>query len=494
VKRPRRGPALRPAASNPGAHALIVVLDDTRVSATPRPVALHGAVAGLPKSPITIRSLFDEDLVREAAKRQLALPGGLRLSQLFVLEGAPVQELLAHSGRLIRRRLLHATWIRPLPSPTLPGGGNPAVQDADTDHQGYLWGPDEGVAAVVLGKEEMHHWGIGVMDISGVPGSSGAGARIHIVERGWHLCGLDATPAGHADVPGMDTDIVWGEACGGHAATWSDLRSSTSPSYASAGYLLSWRDHGLADLGTIKARPGNARYGRGIAPSATVLLYSTWSPTAPREVDLYNTLLRVLLSVQPGDIVLIEEQLRDVTNTLDCPIECDPLLAYFLDAIQADALVVEAAGNSGVDVSTLRVPYCGSTTALSGSCQALMVAGANVASHTRDAGSNFGARVDAFAWGNCVYQTLIRWNTALGAIFDDADCTRGGTSPATAIIAGAAAALQGVYLAHHGAPANPAQLRSALLANATPPEATSEPIGHMPNLKEAVLSLGIPVP
>ncbi len=94
----------------------------------------------------------------------------------------------------------------------------------------------------------------------------------------------------------------------------------------------------------------------------------------------------------------------------------------------------------------------------------------------RSSCSNYGSRIDCFAAGEDVY--------TLNANDPQSADTLGGTSAASAIIAGAALCLQGVAIANQGHPLSPKDLRDALRDPelGTKTISDKDKIGVMPNL------------
>ena len=101
-------------------------------------------------------------------------------------------------------------------------------------------------------------------------------------------------------------------------------------------------------------------------------------------------------------------------------------------------------------------------------------------------GTNFGARIDTHAWGNSIWTTT---NTN-GWRYDDF----GGTSGASAIIAGVVLAIQGIAKAKNMT-FSPVQMRNILRDTTinTHPKLASElrQVGTMPNL-EAIINKYLP--
>lgn len=97
-------------------------------------------------------------------------------------------------------------------------------------------------------------------------------------------------------------------------------------------------------------------------------------------------------------------------------------------------------------------------------------------------GSNYGARVNCYAWGDSVVTT-----DASGPQGYTWDFSR--TSAASAIVAGAALLTQQMFIHRHKAPASPSTVRKFLEdPNASTPHVGERPIGRMPDL-EGILHL-----
>lgn len=192
--------------------------------------------------------------------------------------------------------------------------------------------------------------------------------------------------------------------------------------------------------------------------------------------------------LQPGDVLLLEVQ-RGLR-----PTEID---AADLDAIRlASALgviVVEAAGNGGFDLDAYLDPDTGQTLrrgdARFRDSGAIFVGAARAAvPHDRAPFSNFGSRLDCFAWGEAV--TSCGFGDLAGTLATDYYTnTFSGTSSASPIIAGAAALVQALHQKHAQCWLEPRAMR-ALLSD--PSTGTRQGpnvagfIGVMPDLKAIV--------
>jgi len=155
-------------------------------------------------------------------------------------------------------------------------------------------------------------------------------------------------------------------------------------------------------------------------------------------------------------------------------------------ATDAGIIVIEPAGNGGNDLDNY--------TNLQGQrifdrnfrdSGAIMVgAGSSANPHTCLDFSNFGNRVDCYAWGENIDTTD----------FNDYTTSFDGTSGASAIIAGAALIVQGLAKQSLGRPFTPQELRGILTANGTPLAGNVRNlIGVMPDL-QAIISQNNLVP
>jgi len=202
-----------------------------------------------------------------------------------------------------------------------------------------------------------------------------------------------------------------------------------------------------------------------------------------------------------GDIILVQAQVRGMsTGKRLWPVEVHP--ANF-DAIRlATALgviVIEAAANGSIyfNLSTdLDQFVLNGKRILNRSdpdfrdSGAILVAGASSnIPHKRIYNSNYGSRVDCYAWGENVYTAGNFPDSSNGAVnfYTKEFC---GTSSAAAIIAGVAVSLQSIMEANHNLRLGPAEMRK-ILSNelyGTPSQSGRmiDKIGVMPDLKKII--------
>lgn len=238
-------------------------------------------------------------------------------------------------------------------------------------------------------------------------------------------------------------------------------------------------DHGTAVMGIVAAQKNNSIGVVGIAPESTTIQLCAVSAAGV----LADGIVEAIERTSSGDVLLIEVQndaLYKESGTFsirNLPVEFSP---ENFDAIRlavaVNRVVVEPAGNYGDNLSTY----------LSGEDSgAVMVAAARPTQDNRYPprdDTNFGSRVDCFAWGEGVLTTgygnhahIVDNDTSLYGTFH-------GTSSASAIVAGAAVLLQTVYK-QAGRPLSPGQMRLLLSDPDLGTVSTvSDDIGVMPNL------------
>ena len=277
--------------------------------------------------------------------------------------------------------------------------------------------------------------------------------------------------------------------------------------------------HGTKVLGIIIGADGDPdppcnESSVGITPNlARTLLASYWKDQST--VDHCNAIAVAMDKLQYGDVLLLETQIsilgsddQPITdgngNVLaNLPVE---YLPHNFDAIQlaiaAGIVVIEPAGNNKYDLGTLGQPWLKRSKKKEEDSGAIMV---TAASPWYDGGTpdsppdyihlpmplaggnrshNFGDRIDCYAWGEKIYTTAIDsyGNYEYGDFGD--------TSGASAIIAGAALAVQGMAEKKLGRRYAPRELRRILSDPATgtlvgfPSDpADKYKIGVMPDLK-----------
>lgn len=315
----------------------------------------------------------------------------------------------------------------------------------------------------------------------------------------------DNTPANGAGVRLVDLEQGW-------FLDHEDLLDAAIP-VPIRGENLVFRDHGSSVLGIVRATDNLVGI-VGVAPQCRVQVVSPWTcqfapcvdhSAAGLEYHLYNVAEAIhaaILSLNPGDVLLLESQYGTPDGYGGAlppwlPAEVDDVVYDAIRlAVTNKIVVVEAAANGTVDLDTYargtdRILDPTPTNDKFRQSGAILVGAAVTAAVTaaeplrsRLASSNFGKRVDCYAWGRGVRST----GEISGPIDVKYPANFGETSAAAAIVAGAAVLLQS-WRDAVGAPRyTPARLRELFRDPAlnTASHSAADKIGVMPNLRAIV--------
>jgi hypothetical protein len=256
--------------------------------------------------------------------------------------------------------------------------------------------------------------------------------------------------------------------------------------------------HGTAVLGIIFMQD-NREGGIGIAYKARPQVISqiverTDSNGRVRKANVVNdAILKAIDQLNFGDILLIEAQVSD--GDLIWPVETKRMTFDLIElATRKGIIVIEPAGNGdasadpdgnnlddfkdALENEILKRTPANSHFKDSG---AIMVAAAsNRNGHSKVKSTNFGKRIDCFAWGTNVFTT----NDPAESPDPDRPYLPNfnSTSSAAAIIAGAAIIVQSIVEASGEPRLSPTQMREILSENGT----ASAKIGVMPDLKKII--------
>ena len=402
--------------------------------------------AGSPGSHRLVRSVPAEsilDMERDAA--QSKFPPLHSLTQYWRLDLR--ERSREDTGRILEMLIslpeVDSAWEEPLSTlPTVAPGDDPYNAG-----QGYQDAADAGIDARWMWTQ---------------PNGEGAGIGIVDVEGGWRVT--------HEDLVGKTPTII-------HGAQYA-----------------SWEDHGTAVLGEILATDNTVGV-VGSAPAITsIRMSSIYDASGVQHVT--DALAAAVAAMSTGEILLIELQTGSYL-----PVETlDDRLDVIRLATALGMIVVEAGANGNNDLDAWSTPGGlhrldrGSPDFMDSG--AIMV-GASVSTmpHNRCWFSNYGSRIDCYAWGENVtttgYGDLDNGGGNADKWYTD---TFGGTSSASPIIVSAAALVQSNYHAITGTLLSPVQMR-AILAN--PANGTAQgvavagAIGVMPDLAAIVPTLGL---
>ena len=255
-----------------------------------------------------------------------------------------------------------------------------------------------------------------------------------------------------------------------------------------SGFSQDFHGHGTAVLGEVVA-VDNTRGGIGIAPNATARVVSQW-----RNASTYNTAEAILSAVSvmsAGDVLLLEAQ-TNYSIYSNVPVEVEQAV---FDAIQfatsQGIIVVEAAGNGAVDLDTFQdvngKRILDRRSADFRDSGAIMVgAASSAAPHQRLSFSNYGSRIDCFAWGEDIDTCGDGWTGTGTNIYTS---SFGGTSGASPIVTGAALLMQSWRIANGMSRYSPSVLRGLLSdvsLNTRSANPAADRIGVMPNLRAII--------
>lgn len=341
------------------------------------------------------------------------------------------------TGSVDRQALVAA--LRALPFIEFAYEETPLIQ-ASVDPSNDTFAPAQGyLLPAPFGIDAFFAWSL--------PGADGDGVKFLDIERGWNLT--------HEDLSG---------------AAITELNQSVPGN----------EFHSTACLGIVLAQD-NDKGGIGIAPKVKGAIASSLRNTLPDAFVLAAGFL------EAGDVLLIEEQTVDLK-----PVEMDAHIAMLIHALTLLGIVViEPAGNGGHDLDTL---LRNDGTSLDRNTfnffdtGAIMVGARQAALRARISFSCHGNRVDCHAWGeNIVTTSSVNgpFGPYMGLNPLAGDTGFGGTSGASAIIAGAAISLQGVAR-KRSITLTPARMREILSGPFNTGTDNPDGIGVMPDLREAV--------
>ncbi|MBI2060974.1 MAG: PKD domain-containing protein [Nitrospirae bacterium] len=340
--------------------------------------------------------------------------------------------------------VVEVVYFEPVPEPAHTTGDNPPQTPDFFPKQGYLNPAPQGVDA-------LHAWTIA--------GGKGDGITIYDVEGAW------ATH--HEDLDVHETDIFG--------------TPTTDPG---------WLHHGTAVHGEMVGLENG--YGiKGIVPKAKAKGVSVFAYGTASAISLAAS------KAKPGDLILIELHAKGPSSGQTCTCNCGQFeliaMEYWqatFDAIQVavakGVVVVEAAGNGSMNLDN--PIYGGAFDRAKRDSGAILVgAGDNVA-HAPECWTNHGSRVDVQGWGRYVFTT--GYGDAFGGDSSQLYTNSfGGTSSASPIVTGSAAALEGIFQQKKGTALLPADLRKILVETGTPQSTSAKNIGPLPNLKAAAAKL-----
>ena len=293
---------------------------------------------------------------------------------------------------------------------------------------------------------------------------------------------------------GIDARWAWAKA-DGTAVGFVDLEQGWTLNHEDlvaanitiiSGVNQAYQGHGTAVLGEVIA-VDNTLGGMGIAPKANTRVVSQW-----RTTSTYNTAEAILSAISVmsyGDVLLLEAQTSYPTASGYVPVEVEQAV---FDAIQyatsQGIVVIEAGANGSVDLDAFQDTsgkhiLNRNSSDFRDSGAILVGAASSTSPHQRLWFSNYGSRIDCFAWGENIDTSGDGWT---GNATNTYTSSFGGTSGATPIVVGAALLLQSWRIGQSKPRYSPYKLRQ-LLSDTTLNTQSAVPgtdrIGVMPNLR-----------
>ena len=343
---------------------------------------------------------------------------------------------------LLKNKHVEFAYItsKPAPPPCNATGTNPMSMN-----QGYLDPAPKGINA-------RHAWGFD-------GGCGGGGVQFIDIEYAWIL--------DHEDIKSADVSFLWGN---------KDFPDE--------------KEHGTAVLGVVLMQD-NDDGGLGITPKVKSRLVSQISPE--RVYSIEDAILHAVSHLNFGDILLLEVQVfdPDLPNVYR-PAEIEKAIFDAITlAISSGIIVIEAAGNGNLvrgfdldgftDADGKAILDRGSDDFRDSGAIVIGAASDSVtasSTHGKTRSSNYGSRVDCYGWGKNVFTADPLQSPPYRSNFS-------GTSSASAIIAGAAIAVQSIVEASGKPLLSPGEMRK-ILSNPSNGTGSRNKIGVMPDLQQII--------
>ncbi|HKJ18220.1 MAG TPA: S8 family serine peptidase [Xanthomonadales bacterium] len=244
-------------------------------------------------------------------------------------------------------------------------------------------------------------------------------------------------------------------------------------------------EHGTSVLGIIAAHV-NQQQCQGIVHNVRhIVTVGQWR--SPFIIVTAEAIANAICALDSGDVLLIEVQ-TVMYGHVNIALEAEPSVFDLVDlATRVGITVVAAAGNGAKNFDLIEDDQGGPVFAQDSGGILVAAAERMYPPHWTQTGFTcFGDRLDCFAQGTQVV-TL----TTYGDGTSQTTSTFGGTSSASAIVAGAALSIQGVAEHCLGSKLSPAELREFLTAPDlnTLPYSPAHKIGVMPNLRNIIEKL-----
>ncbi len=247
-------------------------------------------------------------------------------------------------------------------------------------------------------------------------------------------------------------------------------------------------DHGAAVMAIIAAKDDEEEV-TGIAPNlASLNAVSHYEEASNTEYHVSEAITVAMNFLCAGDILLLEVSRYPNNGSISYPTEYDACdHTAIRSAVAAGIVVIEAAGNSHLDLDDELLISADSGAIMVGAGWSNVVG--STSGHQREVDSNFGDRVDCYAWGNAI--VTAGYGDKAGDEGGNSSYTKqfGRTSGASAIIAGVAAVVQSWVKGRCANPLDSEQMRIVLSdpGTGTPQSNIADSpdlIGVMPDLRK----------
>jgi hypothetical protein len=307
---------------------------------------------------------------------------------------------------------------------------------------------------------------------------------------------------------GIDAKYAWTQAGGkGENVILVDVEYSFNQTHEDLKYVpviggVMWNgygdDHGTAVLGEMIGKSNF--YGvTGIATNSVTKFSGACMNKNCANYNPANAINTARLNTGSGDVILVEQQFYVCNSEFGPPEWAQAIFDVIKTATTAGRIVVETAGNGGVDLDQ---PACNDLFNRSVRDSGAIIVGAGSpptyaqTDRSRLDFSSYGSRVDVQGWGHNVC------TTGYGDLYTGSGKNQwytnsfGGTSSSAPIVAGAAALLSSIAQ-ERGVAVTPDWIRSTLVNTGSPQQSdpdfpASEHIGPRPDLKAAIATVPVP--
>lgn len=351
------------------------------------------------------------------------------LTQFFDIPVADHQRAAVLLSELRSNPLIETAYARTVPVP---------LPTADlTSYQTYLR------PAATNGYDVLYAWS--------KPGGNGSNVKLIDIEYQWTF--------NHEDLRKSATNILWGT-----------MYTNYGP------------DHGTAALG-VSAAISNGFGMNGIVHNANIQMIA--STDSNSSWVLANAINQAVTFTSPGDVILLEQQDYNYTFSGYCPVEqVADVYSAIANATALGRTIIEPAGNGNLDLDA--AGWGGIFQRSTRDSGAIMIGAGTAANRSRCSFSCYGSRVDIQGWGDWSVATLGYGDLAGSTATNKYTATFSGTSSASALSAGVAAAVQSYAKANYRFYLPPLMLRSNLVQSGYAQTfGLAGNIGPLPNLSNA---------